>query len=144
MASSSSLDSIVPHSVTLSVSDIERSAAWYSEKLGFEEVQRKSYPEFDTSLVFLEKSGYRIELIQDGKATDGNPRPDPPGHTVTFGISQFAFRTQDLEGIKADLERRQIPITWEFENAELGAKFLFIRDPDENLIQFLQLLGEDG
>lgn len=144
LANSVSLSSIVPHSVTLSVSDVERSASWYREKLGFEEVQRKNYEEFDTELVFLEKNGYRVELIQDGNATDGSPRPDPPGHTATFRISQFAFRTQDLEGVKAELGGRQVPITWEFENADLGAKFLFIRDPDKNLIQFLQLLEEES
>lgn len=140
MADQNPMDRIVPHSVTISVADVEASAQWYREKLGLEEVQRKTYPEFNTSLVFLEHNGYRVELIQDGNATTGDPRPDPPGHTASYGISQFAFRTEDLESIKIELENRQVPIVWEFENEALGAKFLFIRDLDENLIQFIQPL----
>jgi hypothetical protein len=41
------LESFKPYSVTLSVADIEKSANWYVEKLGFKIVQRKSYPEFN-------------------------------------------------------------------------------------------------
>ena len=46
----STLASFKPYSVTLSVANVEASAAWYVEKLGFEVVQRKSYPEFNTAL----------------------------------------------------------------------------------------------
>ncbi len=35
---------------------------------------------------------------------------------------------------------REVDIEWEFANKELGAKFLFIRDPEGNLIQFLERL----
>src|SRR5229473_7071713 len=96
MERTASLLSIVPYAVTMSVQDIDASARWYVEKLGFREVQRENYPEFKTSLVFLELNGYRVELIQDGNATSGATRPDPPVHTAIYGISQFAFRTTDL------------------------------------------------
>lgn len=134
------LDAVLPHSVTLSVADLEGTAAWYRDRLGFREVQRKTYPEFGTSLVFLEKAGYRVELIRDGAARHGTRRPDPPGHTGTFGVSQFAFRTANLAGVRRILGERGVAITWEFENAELGVRFLFVRDPEGNLIQFLQPL----
>jgi catechol 2,3-dioxygenase-like lactoylglutathione lyase family enzyme len=140
MERTASLSSIVPYAVTMSVQDIDASARWYVEKLGFREVQRKNYPEFKTSLVFLELNGYRVELIQDGNATSGATRPDPPAHTATYGISQFAFRTTDLSQVRAELVQRSVPIVWEFENSDLGARFLFIRDVNGNLIQFLQSL----
>lgn len=132
------LESFKPYSVTLSVNDIEKSANWYVEKLGFKIVQRKSYPEFNTSLIFTEKNGFRVELIKDGKAASGVKRSDPPAHTSIHGISQFAFETDDIPTLKQELAERDVAITWEFENAELGVKFLFIRDPEGNLIQFLQ------
>jgi catechol 2,3-dioxygenase-like lactoylglutathione lyase family enzyme len=136
----SALSQVKPYAVTMSVPDIEAGIKWYTEKLGFKVVKRKSYPEFKTALVFMELNGYRVELIQDGNAKPIPPRPNPPAHTSTYGISQFAFRTNDLAAIKAELISRDIPIVWEFENQDLGAKFLVIRDLNENLIFFLQLL----
>lgn len=138
--SSDPIAATTPYSVTLSVSDIERAAAWYRDNLDFEEVQRKSYPEFSTDLVFLERGGFRVELIRDGNATSGEQRPDPPAHTSTFGVSQFAFETADLAAVRAALEERGVEITWAYENEDLGARFLFVRDPDGNLIQFLERL----
>jgi catechol 2,3-dioxygenase-like lactoylglutathione lyase family enzyme len=134
------LESFKPYSVTLSVSDVEATANWYVEKLGFKIVQRKNYPEFNTSLIFTEKNGFRVELIKDGNAASGTKRNDPPAHTSIHGVSQFAFETEDVLALKQELVGRGVPITWEFENAELGVKFLFIRDPEGNLIQFLQRL----
>jgi hypothetical protein len=81
-----------------------------------------------------------VELIQDGNAKPIPPRPDPPAHTSTYGITQFQFRTTDLSGVKKELIAKQIPIVWEFENQELGVKFLVIRDLNANLIFFLQPL----
>ncbi|HLM61133.1 MAG TPA: VOC family protein, partial [Pyrinomonadaceae bacterium] len=134
------LESFKPYSITLSVADIEKTAKWYVEKLGFKIVQRKSYPEFNTSLIFTEKNGFRIELIKDGNATSGTKRADPPAHTSIHSISQFAFETDDVLSLKQELLERDVPIAWEFENAELGVRFLFVRDPEGNLIQFLQRL----
>jgi catechol 2,3-dioxygenase-like lactoylglutathione lyase family enzyme len=142
MDAPSALSQVQPYAVTMSVPDIEAGIKWYTEKLGFKVVKRKSYPEFKTSLVFMELNGYRIELIQDGNAKAVAPRPNPPAHTSTHGISQFAFKTDNLVQVKSDLLARGIPIVWEFENKELGAKFLVIRDLNQNLIFFLELLGE--
>ena len=41
---------------------------------------------------------------------------------------------------KEELRERGVPITWEFANDELGVSFIFIRDPEGNLIQCLQRL----
>jgi catechol 2,3-dioxygenase-like lactoylglutathione lyase family enzyme len=136
------LESVRPHAVTMSVPDLDLAVRWYSEKLGFREVQRKSYPEFKTSLAFLELNGYRVELIEAGDSQPSVKRADPPAHTAMHGISQFSFLTTDLDGVRNELVRRGVSITWEFENAELGVKFLFIRDLNGNLIQYIQRLNK--
>ncbi len=136
----SMLSSFTPYAVTLSVADVDTLTAWYVDKLGFTVAQRKQYPEFNTSLVFLEKNSFRVELIKDGNAVRGVQRADPPAHTAFHGVSQFAFQTTDLRALKQELLDRNVPITWEFANDELGVSFLFIRDPEGNLIQFLQRL----
>jgi catechol 2,3-dioxygenase-like lactoylglutathione lyase family enzyme len=140
MNKATALSQVRPHAVTMSVPDIEAGIRWYTEKLGFKVVKRKSYPEFKTSLVFMELNGYNVELIQDESAKPSPARPNPPAHTSTHGISQFQFRTTDLAAVKRELVAKQVPIVWEFENQELGAKFLVIRDLNSNLIFFLQPL----
>jgi catechol 2,3-dioxygenase-like lactoylglutathione lyase family enzyme len=142
MSEPNPLTTVRPNAVTMSVPELDLAVRWYSEKLGFREVQRKSYPEFKTLLAFLELNGYRVELIEDGSSQAGARRADPPAHTAIQGISQFSFLTTDLDGVRGELVRRDVPIVWEFENAELGVKFLFIRDLNSNLIQYIQRLGE--
>jgi catechol 2,3-dioxygenase-like lactoylglutathione lyase family enzyme len=141
MPDSNPLETIRPHAITMSVPDLDPAVRWYSEKLGFREVQRKSYPEFKTSLAFLELNGYRVELIEDGNSQPSPKRADPPAHTALQGISQFSFLTTDLGGVRNELVRRGVSIAWEFENVELGVKFLFIRDLNGNLIQYIQRLN---
>jgi catechol-2,3-dioxygenase len=111
-ASTNALSDIHPYAVTISVPNLSATANWYSEKLGFREVQRKSYPELQTSLAFLELNDYRIELIEDGNAQPNVARPDPPQHAATYGLSQFSFLTNDLTTVRAELMQRGIPMSW--------------------------------
>ncbi len=131
---------IRPYAITMSVPDIDTTVRWYDEILGFKVDKTKSYPEFGTRLAFLVRNGFRIELIEDANAKPGIVRPDAPAHTSTHGYSQFMFGTDDLAQVKAKLTEKNVPIHFEFENAELGVRFFFIRDPNQNLIAFVQRL----
>jgi catechol 2,3-dioxygenase-like lactoylglutathione lyase family enzyme len=131
---------IKPYAITMSVPNIETTAEWYGEILGFKIDKTKSYPEFKTRLAFLEREGFSVELIEDAAAKPGPVRPDAPAHTAIHGFSQFMFQTTDLAKVKAALAAKGIPIHFEFENAELGVRFFFIRDPNMNLITFVQRL----
>lgn len=139
-ASTNVLSNIRPYAVTISVPNLSAAANWYSEKLDFREVKRKRYPELQTSLAFLELNDYRIELIEDSNAQPNMARSDPPQHAAIYGLSQFSFLTNDLMTVRAELMQRDVPIVSEFENTELGLRTLFIRDLDNNLIQFIQLI----
>jgi methylmalonyl-CoA/ethylmalonyl-CoA epimerase len=131
---------IKPYAITMLVPNIETAAAWYGEILGFKVDKTKSYPQFNTRLAFLERDGFRVELIEDGAAKPGPVRADAPAHTAIHGFSQFMFKTADLAKVKAKLATKGMPIHFEFENAELGVKFFFIRDPNMNFIAFVQRL----
>jgi methylmalonyl-CoA/ethylmalonyl-CoA epimerase len=131
---------IRPYAITMSVPNIDTAAAWYDEILGFKVEKTKSYPEFGTRLAFMVRDGFRVELIEDAKARPGLARPDAPAHTGTHGISQFMFGTDDLAAVKKRLTEKKVPIHFEFENAELGVRLFFIRDPNQNLIAFVQRL----
>jgi len=114
---------------------------WYSDVLGFEVVDSKSYPEFKTRLVFLPRGDFRIELIEDGSSKPGPQRADPPAHTAIHGVSQFAFQVPDIEEAQRVLRERGVTFAWELQRyPDLKVAFLFVRDPEGNLVQFIQRL----
>jgi len=130
-----------PYAVTLSVGDVERMTRWYQNTLGFRPVSAKDYPEFKTRLVFLERDGFRIELIEDARSKAGPERADPPGHTALRGVSQFAFEVGNIETTKQQLGERGAEFVWDLQRyPDLGVAFLFVRDPEGNLIQFVERL----
>lgn len=133
------LKSVKPYFITFSVENIKNMKSWYINKLGFEVVKQKDYPEFNTSLVLLGLNGYMVELIKDGNAKQKQIiRPIPPKHSSVIGQTQFCFLTQNLDRLKNELIQNNVKIEWEYEGIDLGVKFLFIRDPEGNLIQYLQ------
>ena len=135
----SALSEVKPYSITFSVENIKTMKAWYVNTLGFKVVQEKNYPKFNTSLVFLELNGYRVELIKDANAKKREiTRASPPAHTSIWGQSQFCFLSSNVDAVKAELVSKGVNIEWEFANKELGVKFIFIRDIEGNLIQYLE------
>ncbi|HZH03962.1 MAG TPA: VOC family protein [Myxococcaceae bacterium] len=142
VSAESALGRVKAYAVTLSVPNVEEAAAWYVSKLGLREVKRKDYSLFGTRLVFLELNGWRVELIEDAKSQPGPAPAAPPAHTRVQGVSQFAFETRALAAVRGELEARGVPVVWEYESGDLGVRFLFIRDNNGNLIQFVErLLG---
>lgn len=95
------------------VSDIERSARFYCDVLGCREVGRldlKGQPtaklngmsDVDVRTVYLERDGWRLELIQfvDPRATGtGEARP-----MNELGMTHLAFRVDDLDEVCARVE----------------------------------------
>ncbi|KAB1158333.1 hypothetical protein F7018_09120 [Tenacibaculum aiptasiae] len=133
------LSKIKPYSITFSVENIEKMTDWYSNNLGFKKVKEKEYSEFNTYLIFLELNGYRVELIKDYDAVPKITNPkSPQRHTGVWGQTQFCFYTEDLEKVKQELINKNVSVDWEYENKDLGVKFFFIKDPEGNMIQFLQ------
>jgi catechol 2,3-dioxygenase-like lactoylglutathione lyase family enzyme len=127
-----------PYAVTISVEDIETQARWYRDKLGFSEVARQTADRNGLAYAILARNGYHIELVHDGRARSGVFRPDPPAHTTLFGVTQLVFETSDLNGLKAALEARGAAQTGGVQVGPDGARSVYLRDPEGNLVQFLQ------
>lgn len=124
--------------VSIAVSNLEATARWYKEQLGFEEVLRREFPEFGTRIVFIETNGVRIELIED-KNWHRVDRPDPPQHTSIQGVSQITFKVDDIQTAIARVKSRPIKIAWDLVVVkDIGFKEFFIRDNEGNIIQFLE------
>lgn len=118
--------------VGIRVRSLEIARAFY-EQLGFEFIVGPIGPE--PVAVMLHPSGVNINFILNASsdASAVNVLMDvPEKHT---GYTHIALEVDDLEAVKQQLGARTIEIT---ETVELpdGTVFVFVRDPDGNVIEF--------
>jgi lactoylglutathione lyase len=118
--------------VGLRVRSLKTARAFY-EQLGFEFIVGPIGPE--PVAVMLHPSGININFILNttSDTSASNVLMDlPEKHT---GFTHIALEIDDLEAVQQQLAAREIPIT---ETVELpdGTIFIFIRDPDGNVIEF--------
>lgn len=126
-------------SASMAVADIDATANWYHEHLGFEIVKRHDFPEYGTRIVFLEVNGFRMELIQDSEMV-AFQRPDPPKHTHFQGVSQLYFLVDDIAAVIEEVKKRPITVAWDLIVVDdLRMKEFFIRDNEGNIVQFVEL-----
>ncbi len=124
------------HHAAMSVADIEATARWYEDVLGFRVEKRFPIPG-GTKAMFLEREGLRIELFQVADPQPMDPaRRDPREDLKTLGNKHAAFTVTDYDAFRADLIARGIEVV-----LEVGERFgrgLFIRDGGGNVIEFLE------
>ena len=118
--------------VGLRVRSLETARAFY-EQLGFEFIVGPIGPE--PVAVMLHPSGVNINFILNATsdASANNVLMDvPEKHT---GFTHISLEVDDLGAVKRQLAAREITIT---ETVELpdGTVFIFVRDPDGNVIEF--------
>ncbi len=118
--------------VGLRVSNLETARCFY-EKLGFEFVAGPLGPE--PVAIMEHPSGVNINFILN--ASEGeqlNILMDvPEKHT---GYTHMALEVTDLDAVQRQLAELSYPITEGPITTADGAVFVFIRDPDGNVIEF--------
>ncbi|NKB38593.1 MAG: VOC family protein [Gammaproteobacteria bacterium] len=118
--------------IGLRVKDLQRSRGFY-EKLGFVFLAGPIGPE--PVAIMEHPSGVNINFILNSNdETPTNILMDiPDKHT---GYTHFALEISDSLAVETQLTDLGLAITEKVEFE--GAKFFFIRDPDENVIEFHQ------
>ncbi|MBT5050863.1 MAG: VOC family protein [Rhodospirillaceae bacterium] len=120
--------------VGLRVRNLDVTRVFY-EKLGFDFIVGPIGPE--PVAVMEHPSGVNINFILNASEDSSNKNllmDVPEKHT---GFTHIALEITDREGVKRWLDETGIPVT---ETVELpdGTVFFFIRDPDDNVIEFHQ------
>lgn len=129
------MDFTLMNHVGIRVVELERARAFY-EKLGFVFIMGPVGPE--PVAVMEHPGGIAINLIlnaHDHLYMYPNALMDLPSKRT--GYTHMALETEDLDVAQRELTRLEIPITEgpiEFD----GARYLFIRDPDYNVIEIHQ------
>jgi catechol 2,3-dioxygenase-like lactoylglutathione lyase family enzyme len=131
-------------SACLSVSDLDVSADWYIDKLGFETVLRQDFPALSARLAYLRHRDLVLELVESTPSA-GIVRPAPPLHGLVRGISQITFYVPDIREAFAGVRAQGLPIVMDLvEVPQIGVSAFFTEDPDGNLIEFHQAAWAAG
>ena len=135
---------IETHHTGLTVAELGRSVAFYTELLGCTVESRFSVSgdAFGTVVgrdgvsgrfVHLDSGGSRIELVEyepAGPTREPATLPQPGGSHVAFSVDDVdAF----LEGLPDRVEPLSEPRT-----TDSGTRLVFVRDPDGNLVELLE------
>jgi catechol 2,3-dioxygenase-like lactoylglutathione lyase family enzyme len=123
------------------VSDLEASARFYCENLGFR-VQISFIDEnIHETLVVLELDGGKLELIQ---ALDehNQPKSFEPVTVRAHFCPHLALETDDFEKSLAQIHKNGLKIVQGPLEIPGLAKWLYLADPDQNIIEVFQEFGE--
>jgi catechol-2,3-dioxygenase len=115
------------------VNDIDGSSSWYQAVFGLEQVSR-SKEEGQYEIINLAGPGIFVELLQLPRAGER-----PGGQTK--GPFKVGLLVQDIESFAAMLPAAVSPANIVFDQTN-NLLFLQLRDPDDNMVQVMQLLEE--
>ena len=123
--------------VGLRVKSLDISRAFY-EQLGFVFIIGPVGPE--PVAIMEHPSGVNINFILNGspQSTNNKLMDEPEKYT---GYTHIALEVTDLWAVQQTLQKLDIPITEGPITVTGGATLLFIRDPDENVIEFHKPAG---
>jgi len=119
--------------VALKVADIERSLAFYRDRLGFAEMLRLNRDDGRLWLIYLRITDTQfVEIFPEGE--DGTA----PGPNRT-AINHFCLECADLDETADALRAAGIVLTVEPKTGADNNRQCWIADPDGNRIEFMQM-----
>lgn len=127
------------HHVGIVVQDIEASAAWYVEHLGFERLYSYGWP--GVKAAFIGRGNLKIELFQNEQATPMSAeRQSAQTNLKIGGISHFAIEVEDIDAAIEQLQAKGIEIVSpprDVPNSG-GDRFAFVHDNEQMLVELFQ------
>ncbi len=123
------------------VSNMDDSIRFYTEKLGFRISFQKTIDEKQHEVfAVLEMDGGHLELIQALSDTN-QPLPFEPVPVRLHATPHLAFTVEDFEKTLAWLASEGMPILYGPFVAAGVVKWMYVCDPDQNVIEFCQFLA---
>lgn len=114
------------------VSDLDASIRFYTESLGLRLLFRRVNHEVQEAIAFLELDGGNLELIQTLDIPFKRPEPEPPY------CPHLAIETQDMHQLLQRVQAGGIAVVKGPLEIPGHEKWLYICDPDNNVIEFIE------
>ncbi len=133
------------HHIGITVCDLERAVEFYTDVFGLEVLAEFSVSgeAFETGVgleaasarfVHLKASSIRLELVEYEPTGDQCEPPQLNDQGATHMGLEVADLDSFYESLRSDVETLSPPQT-----TETGTKILFVRDPEDNLLEVLEL-----
>ena len=135
---------------SFTVSDLDRSIAFFSEVLGFEMVNRAlrdpklissitGVPGADIEVAYIQGPGHRLELIQYHGPSE---RSQVDSRPCDSGFAHIAYDVDDVDAaVAASAPYQVLPIgevTVIDKGPNAGRKVVYLRDPDGVTIEYIE------
>ena len=135
--------------VAIRVANLEASIAFYTEKLGLKLLFQQVDPAHGEAFAYLEMEGANLELLQlfdeprgEGGETRQKAAWKPPAIESPY-CPHLAFESTDLELQVKRLEEYNVPIIAGPLEIPGSVRWLYVHDPDNNIIEYIEHLGMD-
>ena len=128
--------------VGISVSDLDRTVAWYAEAFGFDEVARSDKPALGVRVALLRLGDNMLEVFEPYE-----PLPLPDGEGTLgmslrrLGAKHFAIVVDDLQQAYEHLAAMGAEFDTDITKGSTSC-FCFCKDPDGLLIEVIQRLPQ--
>ena len=121
------------------VSDMDEAIRFYTETLGLKLLFRELDEVHHEVYAFLELDGGNLELVQ---LLDENNRPIPlTKHEIRKPYCpHIAIKTEDMEQLVLRLKEKKVPVVKGPLEIPEKVKWIYVNDPDNNVIEFIQWL----
>ncbi len=121
------------------VEDLSRSIHFYTGKLGMKKMFSKIDDDHHEAFAFIELEGGNLELLQ---ILDEENRPIPmeKREIAPPYCPHLAIQTEDLSELVQSLKEKDIPIIKGPLEIPGQVRWLYIADPDNNVIEYVQWL----
>ncbi|MFT4303975.1 MAG: VOC family protein [Candidatus Woesearchaeota archaeon] len=124
------------HHIAISVRDLEKSAFFYKNIFGFQEINRFTKPGWDGSAIILELNHLQLEIFQFQNSTD---KKDNLSNLKVIGLKHIGIEVDNVRQKYKELQNKGIDID-EPKKGTTCAWYCFLRDPDGIPIELYESL----
>ncbi|MBP6978644.1 MAG: VOC family protein [Lentimicrobiaceae bacterium] len=127
--------SVRPFQVSITVSDLGKSIAWYKEMLGFELIEKFNVTQQKTKTAILELNDFYLELVQKENTCSRNLIKIPDDAEIC-GFFKAGFRVTDFEDYHQQVKQLHPEQVTDIITSEInGSVYFYMADPDQITIQ---------
>lgn len=123
------------------VSDLDQAIHFYRDILGLKLLSKTLDPDHHEAFAFLELEGGNLELLQ---VLDENNQPisrkKPP--IAPPYCPHLALKSENLDQFVIELQAKNVPLVKGPLEIPNLVKWLYVADPDHNIIEFVQWLNQ--